>query len=135
MIDAHKVWARTRTGVAFNPYQHILSDGQWSFDVGFTEQLMRYCRMELGSNCVLENNSLRIPVSGGMAAMYHFMKDLGPPIAFQTAVAKSVGNLGDALSYAVSVGADAVEIPGNSTGTLSSAEQLQQYAKALEANR
>ena len=73
---------------------------------------MEYCRQVLGIACVLENNSLRDPPLQGYLTMYASMESLGQPLAFQTATAARVGSLANTLGYAVSLGADSVELPG-----------------------
>jgi hypothetical protein len=110
-INAHAVWRKTHSDLSFNPYQVINPDGSHSGDEGFTESMMSYCRNVLGSACVLENNSLRSTESGVMLQMYERMKSFGPPICIQTAVSKRVGDLQSALDFAVSIGANSVELP------------------------
>jgi hypothetical protein len=110
-IEAHQVWRHTRTGMAFNPYQHVgggLSDSQTSI------LYMQYCRQILGARCVLENNSIRWPVlSGGYPVMYQAMFSLGPPLSFQTAGPSRIGDLAVTLTWAAQNGANAVELsPG-----------------------
>jgi hypothetical protein len=73
---------------------------------------MEYCRSELGSQCVLENNSIRTPpLAGAYSNMYLTMEALGAPITFQTATEDKIGNLQTTLSWAAGLGADAVELP------------------------
>jgi hypothetical protein len=45
--------------------------------------------------------------------MYAQMEELGQPIAFQTAAEQRIGNLQAALQYAVTLGANSVELPGS----------------------
>ncbi len=111
-IQAHTAWQHTHSDLAFNPYQVINPDGTRRTDESFTEQMMSYCRQLLSARCVLENNSLRWPVGPLYEQMYGAMKTLGPPIAFQTAVMKRVGDLQAALRHAVMLGANSVELPG-----------------------
>ncbi|MBV8986689.1 MAG: hypothetical protein JO248_19825, partial [Acidimicrobiia bacterium] len=92
-IDAHKVWAHTHSDVAFSPYQNIEKKGVRSTDEGFTQTMMQYCRTNLGARCVLENNAIRTPVQPDYASMYDAIKQLGPPISFQTANPNKVGDL------------------------------------------
>jgi hypothetical protein len=124
------VWKHTRIGVAFNPYQEILPGGQAVTDESFTETMMQYCRTTLGAQCVLENNSIRWPpMPGAYGAMYADMEVLGGPLSFQTATEARIGDLGDTLAWAVSIGADAVELPqGYEDGSLTS---LETYARQL----
>ncbi len=105
-------WRHTLVGVAFNPYQAIQPDGSTSTDEAFTASMMEYCRSELGSQCVLENNSIRTPpLAGAYSNMYLTMEALGAPITFQTATEDKIGNLQTTLSWAAGLGADAVELP------------------------
>ena len=87
--------------------------GTKAVDEPFTLEMMQYCRQLLGLGCVLENNSLRYPVTGnGYEAMYESMSELGAPISFQTATADRVGDLSETIGYAVTLGANSVELPG-----------------------
>lgn len=106
-ITAHRVWLRTRSDLAFNPYQVI--DGSTRTDEALTEQMMDLCRSTLGARCVLENNSLRVPPQ--YPDMYSHMHSLGPPIAFQTASIRRVGDLEATLESAIQLGAGSVELP------------------------
>lgn len=108
-IDAHRVWRETRSDLELNPYQNITARGRAGRDEAFTEDKMRYCRSTLGRRCVLENNSLGYPTR--YPEMYAAMTQLGPPIAFQTATPKKVGDLGQALREAAELGAASVELP------------------------
>ena len=110
-IVAAAVWRHTHSDLAFNPYQVIESSGITHVDEPFTESMMVYCRQVLGTACVLENNSLRTPPLPAYAAMYAEMLSLGAPMAFQTAAAARVGDLQSTLNYALSLGADSVELP------------------------
>jgi hypothetical protein len=115
-IAAATVWQHTHSDLAFNPYQVINPDGTTSTDEPFTNQMMLYCRQVLGPACVLENNSLRIPPLPSYQAMYAEMQSLGQPIAFQTAAEQRIGNLQSTLEYAVTLGANSVELPGGYEG-------------------
>jgi hypothetical protein len=129
MIDAHQVWIHTRTGVAFNPYQHPGGDPS---DTAGTLRYMQYCRQVLGPRCVLENNSIRWPPIPTYDTMYQAMSRMGPPISFQTAGPARIGNLPMTLQWAVQQGADAVELsPGMLSGALGA---LAQVAGALRAS-
>ncbi len=132
-IDDGTMWHQTRVGVAFNPYQTIGADGMTSTAEAVTEQMMGYCRSRLGLQCVLENNSIRYPpLTGAYAEMYTAMQQLGPPISFQTEPLDRVGNLEATLTWAVSVGADAVELPQGYREE--SAASFQAAATLLEEN-
>jgi hypothetical protein len=111
-IDANAVWHHTHSDLAFNPYEVINNGGSTRTDVHFTQSMMEYCRQLLADACVLENNSIRVPPQPGYLTMYASMSMLGKPIAFQTATVSRVGSLPGALAYAISLGANSVELPG-----------------------
>jgi hypothetical protein len=111
-IDANAVWQHTNSDLALNPYEIVNIAGSVRTDEPFTESMMQYCRQVLGPACVLENNSLRSPPQAGYLTMYARMQTLGRPLAFQTATAARVGSLDDTLAYAISLGANSVELPG-----------------------
>jgi hypothetical protein len=111
-IDEAAVWQHTHSDLAFNPYEVVNAAGLVSTDEPFTASMMEYCRQVLGDACVLENNSLRNPPLQGYLTMYASMQALGQPLAFQTATASRVGSLANTLDYALSLGADSVELPG-----------------------
>ncbi|MEO7837361.1 MAG: hypothetical protein ABIS21_06950 [Acidimicrobiales bacterium] len=134
-VEAHRVWSLTRTSVAFNPYQRIEPDGSVLPDVDFTKSMMRQCRKVLGPRCVLENNSIRWPPLRGKAydAMYETMSQLGPPLAFQTAVPRRIGDWRATLQWAVDRGANAVEL--NSEYRSYPAADLARFAAGLKGNQ
>jgi hypothetical protein len=106
------VWAHTRSDLAFNPYQYILSSGKTGTNEAFTEQMMSYCRSVLGQRCILENNSLRTSSLGpSYDGMYAAMRSRGPNIAFQTSTMARIGSFGGTLIKAVSLFAASVELP------------------------
>jgi hypothetical protein len=124
-------WTTARVGVSFNPYQVINSDGTTGVDESFTEQVMGYCRYTAGQRCVLENDSIRDPISGlpalygqmyavmsGAAGPVHLTLNgldthvqMGAPIAFQTAVAARIGDFWGTLVWARQHHAASVELP------------------------
>ncbi|AWS47342.1 hypothetical protein DKM19_44650 [Streptosporangium sp. 'caverna'] len=125
-IDAHQVWQRTRSYLAFNPYQRInTTTWKGSVDSAFTEQMIDYCRASLGERCVLGNNSLDPDRPTSYHNMYAYIAAKGGPISFQTATAaKLCGGLdpcppsawNPTLDLALTYGAGAVELPGARTG-------------------
>jgi hypothetical protein len=111
-IRAHLVWHRTLSDYTFNPYQVVSATGAGHDDEAFTQQIQDYCREILGRRCGLENDSLRVPIQGGgYPRMYEHMKALGPPLTFQLAAIKKVGDIVAAISLARSYGALSVELP------------------------
>lgn len=131
-ITAHLAWHHTRSDLSFNPYQVINSDGSTGTDEGFTEQMMDYCRKILGRACVLGNNSLRTKLPPAYVAMYAKMQSLGPPLAIQTATLGRVGDLNGTLAYAVTLGANSVELPSGYQAT--PATSLQDAERSLSSN-
>jgi hypothetical protein len=112
-VQEMKVWHHTRLDYAFNPYQEIAATGN-SPDVTFTDQMMSYCRAVLGRQCVLFNESIRSPITElgiEYAQMYATMKQLGAPIAFETALDTRVGDVTSTLQWAKQEGAECVELP------------------------
>lgn len=117
-LEAHLVWKQTSTGLALNPYQRLLPDGQVRVDADVGRSLMERCRSLLGSRCVLENNSVRWPLlGGGYPAMYEQMRALGGPITVQTETPERIGSWADALRWSAEyLGASAVELPHSYEG-------------------
>jgi hypothetical protein len=125
-VGAQKVWVHTRSGLSFNPYQRILPDGTIKNDTVFTEQMMDYCRAQLGPRCVLENHSIREVQNQGPSydRLYSFLDARGGPIAFQTAAPERVGDLDTTLRWAVQHGAANVELPASYRTTVSPTSML-----------
>ena len=141
-VEAHDVWQRTRTGLAFNPYPVIDGSGAVSTDVAFTETMMEHCRQVLGERCVLQNFSIRTPITDlgpRYAPMYEHMRELGAPLLFQTAVESRAGDWQTTIGWAVEQGANAVELvrtyaTGTATGPPYALETLRELDDRLEAN-
>ncbi len=144
-IAVHRqVWRHTRSSMAFNPYQQINGDGTWANNPSVTDALMDDCRQQLGQACVLENNSVRAPISKLGAAyglMYDHMQRLGAPITLQTATPSRIGCLvasecppgvESVLDWSVSLGATALELPNDLDRYAVSF--LQPYSGRLNAN-
>jgi len=123
-IQEATVWKHTNLSLSFNPYQQINANGTTTTNEAFTEQMMEYCRQLLSTQCVLENNSISTPPNPGYAAMYAKMKELGPPIAFQTAANKGIStNIAQTVQWGESEGATVVELP-NDYGTAISPSEV-----------
>lgn len=122
-VTAHRVWERTRSGLAFNPAQFVTGSGGRTVDDTFTAAMMRHCRDQLGKRCVLENNSIRSPIgsldaNGGVPhyrRMYRAMVRHSPARAFQTATAARIGKCATTLRWAIDRKAAYVELPWNAT--------------------
>jgi hypothetical protein len=123
-------WKHTHVGFAFNPYQTAAPNTQ---DETFTQQLMVAGRRALGSQLVIENNSLRqtyLTGSGDYQTMYASMRSSGGPIGFQTATLAKVGSLAAVLGGAVSIGAASIELPTGYEADITPA-QLAGYGAGL----
>jgi len=120
-INAHRVWTRTRSGLAVNPAQFVASSHRTVIDDAFTARMMRFCRHRLGERCVLQNLSIRSPISSldqgsrqrHYQRMYRALTRQGPPLAFQTATASRIGHCGRTLRWAIDRRAAYVELPDN----------------------
>jgi hypothetical protein len=120
-VDAHRVWSRTRSGLALNPAQFVTASGGRTVDDEFTAAMMRYCEGRLGQRCVLENNSIRSPIASldpdprqpHYRRMYRAMARHAPAVAFQTATATRMGQCSKTLDWAARQGATYVELPWN----------------------
>jgi len=134
-IDTHaRTWVRTRSSLAFNPYQRISATGM-NVDEPYTESMMTYCRQRLGSRCVLANNSLQWPLDGGeYTSMYAALTSLGAPLSFQTATAAKIGDWAATLDWAAAHGANMVELNADYDPSYP-VDQLAGYDARLEANR
>lgn len=126
-VVAHRVWRRTRSGLAFNPAQFVTASGGRAVDDRFTTAMMRHCREQLGRRCLLENNSIRSPIASldpdpdhpHYRRMYQAMGRYSPALAFQTATAQRMGSCSKTLGWAVDRNAAYVELPWNATDVCS----------------
>ena len=110
--DVHQGWASTTSSTAFTPYQQV---DPKAIDESWTEQMIDYCRQVLTTRCVLESNGIQDPANpegGSYPQMYAKINTVGPPIAYQTASpGNGLGSLCNTLTWAVSQGTGAVELP------------------------
>jgi hypothetical protein len=133
-IVDQQVWLHTHSSIALNPYQTISAGGSTGVDEGFTQSLMAYCRSTLGERCTLGNNSIRTASLGTQyTEMYSAMQASGPSLYFQTAQASLVGDLQSTVLWAVSVGANDVELPAGYASMLTPT-QMAADDQALCAN-
>jgi hypothetical protein len=132
-VQAHEVWAQTRSGLAFNPYHRIDADGDVNAELDFPKEMMGYCREELGARCVLENYSLSSPLRDGLyQELYPALLAAGQPLAFQTAAAARIGDWRATLAWAVEVGAASVEL--NRGYPTYEMDELEVFSQALQDN-
>jgi hypothetical protein len=138
-VNAHKVWSKTRTGLAMNPAQFVTRGAGRTVSDSFTVKMMRHCRKALGSRCVLENNSIRSPIRSldpdrrhpHYARMYKAMTKQSPARAFQTATAERMGKCSKTLDWAADRGASYVELPWNATDAGCTTKILRAAARRL----
>lgn len=109
-INAHRVWRRTTSDVAFAPFPNVLGHGT---DLTYTLSVMDYCRATLGPRCGLENNALSTEklADPKISSMYAAMASRGGTVTFQTATADRIGDWATALQGALTYHADSVELP------------------------
>jgi hypothetical protein len=108
-VKAHKVWVRTRSVLALNPYQDPATAPKT--DVAFTNRLATQCRTVLGNRCVIENHSIRQTNTSDDERLFTKMVALGRPMAMQTNRPDVLGDLGVVLRRCVTMGAEAIELP------------------------
>ena len=133
-VTAHRVWRRTRSGLALNPAQLVTAGGGGTVDTGFTIAMMRHCRQSLGHRCVLENNSIRSPIASlgdEYRRMYAAMARISPALAFQTATAERMGSCPKTLAWAEDRGASYVEIPWNADEAGCTTQVLADFARRV----
>lgn len=133
-LAAHQVWAKTRTSMAFNPYQAIYADGSSKNVVEPAIALMDECRTKLGRRCVLGNNSIRDVDQGRLyEPLYEAIRIRGGDRYFQTATLERLTSLSATISWAIDQGAECVELPAG-YATAMSKDQLRVLDSQLEAN-
>jgi len=138
-IDNSTAWKHTNLSLSFNPFKPWTSastqDGNSPYGEAFTKTVMDHCRVVLGAQCTIENNSIRDSYVGQQNTsgnLYYDITGEGPDITFQTAAPGSVGSIVTTVDWAAQMGANAVELPSN-YNTLS-LSQLDSLSSALIAN-
>lgn len=96
-------WWRTRLVFAVNPYDS--GSGQ---DLAYTKLLILGCRNS-GAQCVIDNHDLTAPPLESVRELYHFIKEQGPEIEFQT-YKENPPNLIDTIRRGVELGATGIEM-------------------------
>lgn len=129
-LAAHEAWRRTRQILTVNPWQYVNRDGSHGTRVWFTNHMMNRCRKLFGRRCILQNNSMRSSwltdrMPSGYAEMYARMRELGPPLSFQTANSSRVGDLKMVLEWFVDMGAHAAELKSDADDMLTETEAKQ----------
>lgn len=138
ILAAHEAWVRTRQILTVNPWQYVNQDGSHGFRVWFTRHMMNRCRAIFGKRCILQNNSMRSSwltdhMPGGYREMYAHMKELGPPLSFQTANTSRVGDLRMVLDWFVDMGAHAAELKADADEMLTE-DEAETFDAELESN-
>jgi hypothetical protein len=147
MLDAHRVWKRTRAAIAANAYQTLDGAGKVVVDTPWTETWLRAFRSAFGASAIVGNNSIREEFIGREKLRGNFYEALvrvGHPIYFQTAtwdrisvkgITATLAERHDALvrtiQWAYSMGAHAVELPSGHTLT---ADEMRAFDTMLKGN-
>ncbi len=131
-------WKHTNISYSLNPFKPWTNATTQSSSPGesFTNTIMQHCRAVLGSQCTLENNSIRDSYIGQQnqsGNLYYDITNKGPDITYQTATSSSVGNLDNTVAWAAQIGANAIELPNGYSSLLTSA-QMSTLSAALLAN-
>jgi hypothetical protein len=115
-------WRTTSIDFAFGPYRKIGS-GKPTPDPAVTAQVMAAFRKALGQRAILSNHALATTASLSSRDLLYVMDDIkqiGPPIEFQTANPHAAWLQGgeldwdETIKYGISLGATAIELWGHS---------------------
>jgi hypothetical protein len=129
-IDDSTAFQQTNLSLSFNPFKPWTNATTQSNSPGesFTLSVMQHCRAVLGSQCTIENNSIRDSYVGQQdqsGNLYNDITNEGPDITFQTAAPNAVGSIVTTVQWAAQMGANAVELPSNyNTLTVSQLDSL-----------
>lgn len=104
----YAAWRTTRIEFPINPYRGP-QNGRIRADMGFTLAVMQHWRQALGPRGVISSHALQSPEPERLVPIYDYMRQLGPPLEFQTNAPRNIDWNG-AIQYAVSLGATAVEL-------------------------
>ena len=99
-------WQTTRLEFTFNPFDGVLSD---SGDVGFSDQVMRACRLTVGLRCILSNHDLDASTPSTILPLYGPLRKFGPNITFQS-LHTSPPDLEGTIRKGISLGAGSIEV-------------------------
>jgi hypothetical protein len=102
MLTAHQVWTATRQDLAYTLYSAPGGSSEW------TLTFLKTARALFGAQLVDGNNTIQ--ASSTNSPMYEAIAQAGPPIYFQTAGAAKIGGASATYEFAVSHGANSVEI-------------------------
>jgi len=78
-------------------------------DVGFTEQVMRFCRQTLGRRCVFDNHNLDTDPPKTIIPIFALMRKMGPEIEFQT-YHTTPKDFEGTIKMGISLGASSIEL-------------------------
>ena len=131
-IDTFKAtWSKTSLSVTFNPFQSVsTAPGDAIIE---PKAIADYCVSQLGSHCVLGNDSLESNKrSDDYDNLYTMMHTTGAPLYIQTATNARIGDWQKTLADAVDIGALDVELPVGYA--MYDAAALQAFNARLQAN-
>lgn len=83
VAEDYAAWRDTPVDYTFGVF-HDTDGGRPVHDPEFTVQAMRTWRARMGARGVLATHGLRAPLPPGLEPLYDAMRELGPPIEFQT---------------------------------------------------
>jgi len=99
-------WKASRLVLSLNPFYGLT---RRTGDVGFTEQVMRFCRQALGRRCVFDNHNLDTDPPKTIIPIFALMRKMGPEIEFQT-YHTTPKDFEGTIKMGISLGASSIEL-------------------------
>jgi hypothetical protein len=106
-LDDYAPWQLTPLDFTFNMF-HATDSGRWVQDPQFTVSLMKEFRARYGKRAVIANHGLQDPLRDAAVPIYEAIRELGPPIAFQT-ISQKV-DFDKAIALGIDYGATEIEL-------------------------
>ncbi|HEU0274740.1 MAG TPA: hypothetical protein VFQ83_09460, partial [Candidatus Udaeobacter sp.] len=128
-VEDYAPWKTTLVEIPLNP---LWLPGAKTGDVAFTEEVMRSFRHSFGRRCIFDNHDLDAKPPGDISKIYAIMKQLGPPIEFQT-YRETPPDFDGTIKLGVSLGAGSIELWQDYKGfPLEPVDRLKQWASLLD---
>ena len=105
-IADYAPWKASRLVLSLNPFYGLT---RRTGDVGFTEQVMRFCRQTLGRRCVFDNHNLDTDPPKTIIPIFALMRKMGPEIEFQT-YHTTPKDFEGTIKMGISLGASSIEL-------------------------
>jgi hypothetical protein len=99
-------WKASRLVLSLNPFYGLT---RRTGDVGFTEQVMRFCRQTLARRCVFDNHNLDTDPPKSIIPIFALMQKMGPEIEFQT-FHTTPKDFEGTIKKGISLGASSIEL-------------------------